>query len=401
MNRREKILAAIVAAFLVVAGLNFGTARVFRMFTDRSDRIAEIEEDLKSKEVMKHRGTVARRLLDVYEKRSLPSDPVLANSRYRAWLHDWVEKSNIQAANVKHVMTRPFRDSHDRHTFSVSCQADLPQLVQLLFEFYSTDYLHRIKHMSARPQQGKILSLAFTIEAVSLPKAEKDKELGEMPSQRLAFDNLDDYINVIVNRNLYSPANQPPTLADSGPHRGYLNQPMSIRPRADDPEENQVSFRLGEDRPDGMTIDEESGRIEWTPSEKGEFEVLVYAIDDGIPAKETSQAIRIEVTDPPPAEPIQTRPSFDDAKYTFVTGIVEVNGQRQVWLTIRTEGKWLRLREGDSFQVGSFEGKIAKIHPRHVEIESENTLVSVRYGQSINDGEILSEGAPDVASSVQ
>ena len=84
-----------------------------------------------------------------------------------------------------------------------------------------------------------------------------------------------------------------------------------------------------------------------------------------------------------------------------MTGIVEVNGRRQVWLTVRTQGKWLRLFEGETFQVGAFEGKVIKIHPRHVEIESADTLLSVRYGQSINEGDVLREGKVDVAATGQ
>ena len=67
---------------------------------------------------------------------------------------------------------------------------------------------------------------------------------------------------------------------------------------------------------------------------------------------------------------------------------------------MRSEGKWLRLFEGETFQVGSFEGKIVKIYPRHVEIQSQDTLLSVRYGQSISEGEELKEG-PNVAASPQ
>jgi hypothetical protein len=324
---------------------------------------------------------------------------MMASSRYRAWLHGWVEKANIKAANVKHVRVSPYQQSHDRHTFSVTCDATLPQLVDLLFRFYSTDYLHRIKTLQAKPSEGKFLTLNFTLEAISMPDVEKDRELRDIASQRLVFDKVEDYQKVIVSRNPYAPANQPPKITSSDSQSGFVNQPVSVTLKAEDPEKTAVRFRAGSSGIEGLTVDESSGRIEWTPKSTGEFELQVFAMDDGIPSKETSQTLRIAVTDPPPPEePPPARRSFDEAKYTFVTGIVEINGRRQVWLTVRSEGKWLRLFEGDTFQVGAFEGKIVKIYPRYVEIQSQDSVVSVRYGQSISEGEVVKEPGTVAAS---
>jgi hypothetical protein len=400
MNRREKVLAAFVGILVLLAVLNFAVKRIVSQFSDRSDQIAQLQTDIQSNETIVRRGTVADRVLRTYNERSLPSDPVMASSRYRAWLYEWVEEANIKAANVKHVKVSRFQQSHDRHTFNVTCEATLPQLVDLLFRFYSTDYLHRIQHLSASPAEGKLLSLNFTLEAISMPDVEKDRALPDLAAHRLAFDKVADYQQVIVRRNPYARANLPPKFTSSDSQRGFVRQPVSVTLEAEDPEKNAVRFRLEKNDIEGLRLDESSGRIEWTPARTGEFEILVSAVDDGIPAKETSQTLRFEISDPPPPEEPPVRRSFDEAKYTFVTGIVEINGRRQVWLTVRSEGKWLRLFEGETFQVGSFEGKIVKIHPRHVEIQSQDTILSVRYGQSISEGEELKEG-PNVAASPQ
>ncbi len=232
-----------------------------------------------------------------------------------------------------------------------------------------------------------------------MPDAEKDRELRDIAAQRLAFDTLEDYQKVIVQRNPYAPANQPPKITSSESHSGYVNQPVSVTLKAEDPEKTAVRFRVEGSGVEGLTVDESSGRIEWTPKSIGEYELQVFAMDDGIPSKESSQTLRIAVTEPPPPEvPPPARRTFDEAKYTFVTGIVEINGRRQVWLTVRSEGKWLRLFEGDTFQVGAFEGKIVKIYPRHVEIQSQESVVSVRYGQSISEGEVIKEPAAVAAT---
>jgi len=398
MNRREQILAGLVGLLVVVTILNFALKRVFSQFSDRTDRIAMLEADIQSKELIIHRGAVAERVLKAYRERSLPSDPDLASSRYREWLLKWTEGAQVSGSNVSHTSWYPVAKSHGRHKFQVNCEATLAQLVDLLFRFYSSDQLHRIVMLKAKTQpDGKLLTMNITVEAIGMTGAEKDT-LSDMPAQRLAFAQVEAYHQTIVSRNYYGPANKPPQFTSSASQQGHVQRPLSVTLKAEDPDKHAVRFRLDQCDIEGLRVDAGSGRIEWTPDRVGEFQIVVSAVDDGVPAKETSQTVRLTITEPPPQETPPPRRSFDEAKYTFVTGIVEINGRRQVWLTVRTDGKWLRLFEGETFQVGAFEGKILKIHPRHVEIASQGTVVSVRYGQSISDGEEI-EGGPDVAAS--
>jgi hypothetical protein len=402
MNQREKILAIVVGLLAVAAGLYFGSNRVMNLFATRTERMTELEEEIARKEAVIRRGAEARRLLDVFEERSLPSQPELASSRYRAWLLAWTKRAQIDAANVQHVMVRRHKDSYDRHTLQVQCQATLAQIVRLLHEFYSTDYLHRINVMSVKPLEGRTLSLAFTIEAVAMPQAPKDRELGELPADRLMLSRVEDYLESIVSRDFTAPAKKPAKIAYASTQKAVVNQRLSISPKMENPDDTLISFRLDDHDLNGISIDENTGRIEWTPDRTGEFEILVRAEDDGYPPQETSQTVTVIVTDPPPVEaPPPPRPRFDEARHTFVTGIVEVNGQREVWIHVRTDGRWLKLVEGDSFNVGSFRGTIVAIHPRHVEIQAGTTRVSVRNGQSLNAGEVLTQAADDVVSSTQ
>ncbi len=405
MTRREQILAAAVALLVLVAGLFYGAKKITGVFISRSDRILELEQAINGKELLKHRGEVAQRVLTEYASRALPGDKDIASSRYRAWLHQWCKSAKIAQANVKYVSRQQvLMDQslvYDKHTLSVNCQADLPQLVNLLYEFYSQDYLHRIKSLKATPlEKQKRLLVSFLIEAIAMPDV-PDREMPDMPANRLAFESIDEYIKVIVGRNIYSPMNQPPSFSAARKQRGYLNRRMSFTLDVADPEQGQLSYRVEANGLEGLRIDPRTGKVEWTPSEIGDFQIEVIVTDDGMPAKTASQTIELAVTDPPPPPVREETPpqrTFDEAKYTFVTGIVEVNGRRQVWLTVRTEGKWLRLFEGDTFQVGSLDGKIVRIHPRHVEILAGQSLVAVRFGQSLDDGEVMSTEEEEVAA---
>lgn len=402
MTRREKTLAVVVALLVLLTGLIYGAKKVTTVFTTRSDRILELKQETDRKDLVRHRGVVARRVLDEYASRALPGDKQLANSRYRAWLHQWCQASQIARANVKHVSYQRGMlgtdHVHDKHTFSVNCEADLSQLVDLLHDFYSQDYLHRIKSckVSAVENEGR-LGVSVLIEALALPGV-PDRELGNMPSQRLAFERVDRYYDVIVKRNPYAPANEPPKFASAGFEQGYVNQRMSFTPRVEDPDNDRLTYRVEHDGLENLTIDEETGRIEWTPEKVGEFEILVHARDDGLPAKEASRTIRLAVTEPPPPEdPPPPKPSFDEAKYAFVTAIVEVGDKREVWITVRTAGELLKLSEGDSFEVGSKAGTILKIHSQQVEVSYQGTVYVIPYGKTLCDGQELRSADDELA----
>ena len=79
-------------------------------------------------------------------------------------------------------------------------------------------------------------------------------------------------------------------------------------------------------------------------------------------------------------------PPFDDAKHAYVTGIVQVNGRLQAWITVRTTGEVLRLFEGDPVKVGQLEGKIVSIGPRTVVVETGDQQTRIDLGKNLREG---------------
>jgi Type II secretion system (T2SS), protein M subtype b len=95
---------------------------------------------------------------------------------------------------------------------------------------------------------------------------------------------------------------------------------------------------------------------------------------------------------PPRAEPPAgaahvepPKPKFDDAAYAFVTGIVEVDGRLQAWITVRTTAEELRVFAGDSVKVGQFEGKVVSIAPRMVVLQSDKEELHIGLGHSLRE----------------
>ncbi len=77
---------------------------------------------------------------------------------------------------------------------------------------------------------------------------------------------------------------------------------------ANDPGDPQATFAysLAEGAPDGMTIDDATGEISWTPTQQnglGLFDVTVVATDVATPARTASQSFTITVDEPPNTAP--------------------------------------------------------------------------------------------------
>jgi hypothetical protein len=106
----------------------------------------------------------------------------------------------------------------------------------------------------------------------------------------------------------------------------------------------------------------------------------------------SDRAIFSRYTPPPPEPPPETpkapepsRPLFDHGKYTFVTGITEVDGRPQVWLETRTSGKKFRLFEGESFEVGPVQAKIIEIQRRTVKSEVDGKQYTIALGENLRE----------------
>ena len=138
----------------------------------------------------------------------------------------------------------------------------------------------------------------------------------------------------------------------------------------------------------GAKLDAKTGEFRWTPDKNGEYEVAIRVTDDGYPARSSTEKIKILITDPPAPVVAQAPPpkrlDFDPAMHSFVSAILQANGKWQVWVSIRTEGKVLRLGEGDQVSVGSVRGTLAAIRPDEAEfaVDGGNRVV-VRLGKPL------------------
>jgi hypothetical protein len=273
----------------------------------------------------------------------------------------------------------------------------MPKLVSFLHRFYSADLLHRVRRLHAKRVPGtKQLDLAVAIDAVSLPTADSTDKLNDQAARKLVYGDLTAYLGTILQRNLSGPANKEPNIELPTELTKYAGDVVAFTVKSQDPDKlDRVSYAIEGKGLANAKIDAKSGAFEWPAGEIGEYEIVVAATDDGYPPKIARQTVKIRIAEKPPESapppPAVPKPSFDLAKFAFVTAITEADGKRQAWVSLRAEGKLLKLFEGDEFQIGEVTVKITRIAEKTIELDAavlEKRLL-VTLGQNVAEGRDL------------
>lgn len=364
MTPRERILGIAVGSMALLGAVFYGQSYVSGSFSSRRKQIEALEVKVAAQTKLERQTQQAQAKMRSFEERSLPRQQSVARSLYQKWLLERVGAAGLTEPTVNAESSRPEKNLYVQQTFRVSGKGKLPQLVNLLHDFYSANYLHRISKLTIKPiTDSKSLDVSFSVDALSLEKAPDAMTLAVLPAQQLALPSREDYVTTITSRNLFGAANQPPRLSGLGQQRAFTGKSVDISAKASDPDSlDKVTYSLIKSAVPEAKLDSSSGKFTWTPKTPGEYEFLVQAVDDGLPAKIVTEKMKVVVTDPPPPLPPEPKKlSFDDAKYTVLSGVTEVNGSGEVWLLNRPKGKTLRLSVGDTFEIGSIKGIVKEI----------------------------------------
>jgi hypothetical protein len=148
------------------------------------------------------------------------------------------------------------------------------------------------------------------------------------------------------------------------------------------------TFSLGAGAPRGATLDPRTGEFRWTAAEEdlGKSYTVSIAADDGqTPPSRDTKSFKIAVADPRPSLVLDFH-----AQHTYLTGIIDANGEREVWLLVRSTGEQIVLpqiaadgRKTYKFQAGSVAGEVVEVHSDHVIIEASGQKLIVPLGKSL------------------
>ena len=411
MTKREKRLTQIGGVILALTIVSW-------IFNSYSATLSDLERELQQAQRQVDDIDIAEREVeklaqqfDEMRGQSLPSDISTAQTAYKAWLIDLLQQDDYKFNNVK-IASNAITESEDalfvRHPFQVSFAGSLDSITNMLYAFYSKQILHRVNQLSLQPLSQDELSVRMTVEAIALSDAPKTVDLEAIKSKEtLSHGDAAKYAEAILNRNLFGPGNNAPTITSSTRQSFYISEDEddreSFRLTADAKDRNQtVSYELIKHNfPNESQIEfTNDGRVRVQSDEVGEFEIQVQATDTGIPAKQSEiKSISIVFRERPPTpEPEKVEPPkpFDVAQLAVFTATVEINDRLEAWIWRREKQEMLKLTIGDPIDLGTFQGKIVSISNKALEVEhAEQGLLSVPSGKTLSEAQNLTDAVLD------
>ena len=395
MTQRERFLSMLIGGLLIAAAVWWGMGKYRSALKLRNNEIARLQQQQTKLNEQRRQGEIANRQMGEYMVRSLPSNAETARSRYQQWLLAIMGDNNLSERSVDPTSSRAIGGLYRQFAFRVQGKAKTDNLVDLLHAFYSKDYLHRIRDLSIRPSRTGDFIVEMAIDAIALNAAPAD--LPEPTSESWQVDkDLAEYRDSILNRNFFAPPNQAPTYAGTPSVEAIVGKKTTLPLVFKDAENQGLSYKIVSAPEKLVTINDQNGTLQIDNPEKGSFEVLVSVTDDGLPARSMEQKLTVNVVDPPPPPaPKPPKLKFDDAKQTVLTGLVQSGDEWRAWMRVRTRDKTLKLRVGDSFEIGSIKGTVTDLNSRYAELEVGGQKYQLKSNANLFE---ITQVKPDPAS---
>ncbi|HTN03290.1 MAG TPA: putative Ig domain-containing protein [Planctomycetaceae bacterium] len=171
--------------------------------------------------------------------------------------------------------------------------------------------------------------------------------------------------------------NTPPKRDGSPTPTVYLGRAWRYKPPVTDAESGreQLKVVLGENPPEGLTYDEATGEIVWTPPESmkpGDVTVTVVVTDAGDPAETATVALPVKVAD-------------DYAQFTYLVGVVARDDAKEAWLYDRSRDQRTILRAGEEFDVSGIAGTVESISGGAIAVRLPGGRKELLLGQNLRD----------------
>jgi hypothetical protein len=228
MQKRERILAIMLAAVVALFGLRIGYGRLSDAIGRRRAEIETLERQVSDKRFKQAQGIDATMRLAEFEKRSLPADVDLARTLYQNWIVEIADAAKLSRIHVEPGRATTAKSAYSKLPLHLRAHGTLEQAVRFMHAFYSAPHLHQMRDVTFRPGEGPDLVLDFMVEALVLPGT-THKALSNEPGDRLAAD-VAEYVKTIAGRNPFAPYEPPPP-----PPRPVVRRPPPPGPPPFDP----------------------------------------------------------------------------------------------------------------------------------------------------------------------
>jgi hypothetical protein len=171
---REKILLLTLGGILVLwQGQSLFQRLILQPLDDRENRKTALEESIERKELEKRKQQVATARFKLLAGRSLPPDPVIAQSQYQVWLIEETAKARLTNVSIESVRadTRPKGNTYYTIQATIKARGTLERLCDFLHGFHQSGLLHRVNGLTLeaeKPSEKPELAIVINVEALAL-----------------------------------------------------------------------------------------------------------------------------------------------------------------------------------------------------------------------------------------
>jgi hypothetical protein len=410
LTQRERRLAIIVASVLPLAAAFFAVTLFFNALGKKNASITRLRKQISENQQLQLEGQWASERRVYYRRLSLPADEKKSRNVYEGWLRELTKKTKMDfvalddrsAVDVKYNGQRTTSLVFRQHPYTLRVRGSLDQLTEFLYSFYEIDLLHRIQSVSIIPlnqgtsaesrsiRTGK-LGLTIEIDVISLVDAETERD-GFVENKRPLARTLDEYKQQIVFRNIFGPANNPPTFAGATSRTVQTGSDIAFSISGNDVDKNdQLALEIVDnaiEKAEVVVKNSKTGSFQFTapPLDEGKYTIRFKLTDNGCPPKSTETDFVLTVKDPPPkvtpVEPPPT-PPFLHAGETIIPRISMVNGTPEVVIKIKSLGKRFELKVGDTFELDDKTWTVKAIDFRSVTLEVDGQTRTYQQGDNL------------------
>lgn len=409
MTPLERTLAMALVCLVPLGVILFGVVYFNGQYQLNKSKIAGIEKQISDEQKKQMDGMMSRvRKKFYYLPNSFPSGGQQNISRYQ----DWLLKLQRECGFPRQQLQKPQKDvvkfkSDDglinsvvghRYTFKFDTKVTLDQVLKFCYEFERMNLLHKIKQLNLTPVRRDNKELTgeckcdFVIEVLALSDADESTDFGSRKGNLAKA--IDDYKKVVVSRNIFGPANNPPSLRVSKKNY-YDDEEISYTFSGRDKDDHDLTYEfVGDPGIEGATL-EPSGstkaKFKSDPLPVGDYNVKIRVTDSGFPAKSFETDWQFAVKERPPKpepkgdpEPEPKEP-FKHAGETRISRISSRDGEFQTKIKVLTTGQIFELKIDDQFELDDENWVVRDISPRMVKLESAGKLLEYRMGNVLTE----------------
>lgn len=213
MNKREKMLAGVVAALVALFGISYYYGEFTHAVRFRESAVTAAKAKLEEANKRLKAGLKAADQMDAWQQRALPANIETAKLLYRSWLLTKATESGLTPKTVSPLQTTVVTNAYTPIGYRIVGTGSLSAVAKMLYEIYHSPQLQQIDRLQlTRPAGAPDLSVTLEVEALSMRGAQAKDKLPEGDSKRLKLASADAYVKTLVERDLaaaYMPPRPP------------------------------------------------------------------------------------------------------------------------------------------------------------------------------------------------